>query len=78
MEVQLLTNRLREYRLTEEDARQLDQYIASSIVEMQYAVDGRKLEEMQAEEFPVTKYPDECDRCQYRALCWEENSNGRT
>ena len=78
MEAQLLTNRLREYRLTEEDARQLDQYIASSIVEMQYAVDGRKPEEMQAEEFPVTKYPDECDRCQYRALCWEENGNGRT
>ena len=77
MEAQLLTNRLREYRLTEDDARQLDQYIAASIVEMEYAVDGRELEEMQAEEFAVTKYPEECSRCQYRALCWEENGNGR-
>jgi hypothetical protein len=72
-EVQLLTNRLRRYELTEEDEEAVDGYIAQTVTEMLLATEGKKGKEVQATDLPVASSPDACQRCPYRKLCWEEN-----
>lgn len=70
-EVQLLTNQIRQYSLSEEDLERTEAYIAESAVQMALASEGKKNLELQASDFPATRSPDVCQRCPYRSLCWE-------
>ena len=73
-EVQLLTNQVRRYTLTEEDVGRTNTYIAQSVTQMLLATEGRKRDQLQASDFPAAADPDVCQRCPFRKLCWEEPS----
>jgi len=72
-EVQLLTNRLREHTLEEEDVGEVEDLITDSASRMSLALDGRKLAQTEAADFPVTSYPENCQGCPFRRPCWEGN-----
>ena len=71
MEVQLLTDVVREHVLDEEHFERAEAFMQSSAYEMSCLVDGRKNAELNAEEFDVARFPEACDSCSYRAECWE-------
>jgi hypothetical protein len=76
-EVQLLTGRIREYRLTEEEAIRAENYIAESVTQISLTMDGFEKSELQATDFPTTISPDTCERCSFRRVCWEETDGHR-
>ncbi len=71
-EVQLLTNRVREHSLDEEDVGEVEDLIADSASRMLLAVDGRKLAALEPTDFPVTTWPENCEGCPFRRQCWED------
>ena len=75
-EVQLLTARIREYRLTEEEAIRAENYIAESVTHITLSMDGVAKSGLRATDFPTTISPDTCQRCCFRRICWEEADDG--
>ena len=75
-EVQLLTGRIREYRLSEEEAVRAENYIAESVTQIALSMNGVPKTELQAKDFPPAFSPDTCQRCSYRRICWEETDDG--
>ncbi|RWJ43117.1 PD-(D/E)XK nuclease family protein [Mesorhizobium sp.] len=71
IEVQLLTGAVREHRLTEEDFAAAEEFLESTAYEIVCLVDGRKFDELNAEEFLQARSPEACDACSYRPLCRE-------
>jgi CRISPR/Cas system-associated exonuclease Cas4 (RecB family) len=69
MEAQLLTNQLREYRLSQSDVDYVDDYIVSTSTLMNLTNNKKGL---LPSDFLSTIYPDNCSRCAFRRLCWEE------
>lgn len=74
VEVQLLTNRLREHEFDDDDVATVEDHIAASAARMTLAVDGKKCNALSASDFPVTNYPDSCETCPFRKPCWEANA----
>ncbi len=74
IEVQLLTNRLREHSLEDEDVGEVEDMIAESASHMALALDKRKLAELEPSDFPVTSWPENCESCPFRRPCWESTS----
>lgn len=72
IEVQLLTDRLRHYSLSDEDEETVDSYVAQSVTQMLLVSEGKKGKDLAPDEFSVTSSPDACKRCSYRKLCWED------
>lgn len=72
-EVQLLTNRLRHYQLSEDDEEAVDGYIAQSVTEMLMAINGKKGKEVELTDLAIAASPDACQRCPFRKLCWEDS-----
>ena len=73
-EVQLLTGQLRRYPLTVEDVNEVEDHIAASAEQMALALDGRKFANLCPDDFPVTIFPETCQGCRYRSLCWQETT----
>jgi hypothetical protein len=73
-EVQLLTKRVREHTLDEDDVGEVEDIIADSASRMLLAVDARKLAKLKATDFPVTTWPENCLNCPFRKPCWEGNA----
>lgn len=73
-EVQLLTNRVREHTLEEEDVGEVEDLIADSASRMLLAIDERKLPQFAVTDFPVTTWPDNCEGCPFRRPCWESHA----
>lgn len=74
VEVQLLTDIVREHVL---DAGQFDRaeaFMQSSAYEMACLLDGRKNAELDIAEFDVARFPETCGACSYRSHCWETNN----
>lgn len=71
-EAQLLTKAVREHRVTNESVASIDAYIADSVNQMRMALDERERADLVPEDFPVTANPDNCQRCPYRKICWEQ------
>lgn len=69
MEVQLLTNRLRDYHLTTDDIDEASNYMARSALNMEMTVQGED-GETAIDDVPVTLNDDECQRCPFRSMCW--------
>ena len=74
IEVQLLTNKLREHEFDDNDVATIEDYIAASAARMTLAVDGKKCNDLSASDFPVTNYPDSCESCPFRKPCWEAHA----
>jgi hypothetical protein len=73
LEVQLLKGTIRPHRLTEEQFRRVDAYIAQSTESMLLAMAemNGSAASLPATDFPTTRYASVCERCAYRSLCWE-------
>lgn len=73
-EFQLLRNKEQEYHMTPEDVVDIEDYIYTSIERMQLLTNGRKLNELNIDDFPTAKSPETCMRCNFRKICWKEAS----
>ena len=71
-EVQLLTNVVRKHLLREEQIMEAEEYMLSSAYEIACLTEGKKYDALSVEEFRVTIYAETCQRCNFRAICWEE------
>jgi hypothetical protein len=71
LEVQLLGNEVREYHLEEDDFLRAEAYIAESATQILLLRDEGNFESLRAEDFLVTSYPETCESCPFRRLCWE-------
>jgi hypothetical protein len=71
LEAQLLIDSVREHRV---DAHQIDdaeEYISSSAYEIACLIDGKKYDELSADEFTPAVHAETCQRCPFRGICWE-------
>lgn len=73
IEAQLLTNRQREYALTDIDIEEFDSFVAVSAAEMVLACGDNPKGQLNPFDFPVTSYPEACQRCPFRKPCWEDS-----
>jgi hypothetical protein len=71
LEAQLLTESLREHQLGEDQIEEAQEYIISSAYEIACLTDGKKYPELKAEDFRVATHAETCQRCAFRAICWE-------
>lgn len=74
LEVQLLTNHVREHTLDEEDVGEVEDMIAESATRMTQALDGRKHAELRPADFPATSRAENCESCPFRRPCWEDHA----
>lgn len=72
LEVQLLQGSVRMHRLSEEDVTDLEEYVYDSISQIARILDGRPIDQLEAEDFPSAHYPEICEACNFRAICWED------
>jgi len=72
MEVQLLTNVTRDFVLAEDHIERIEAYIATSATDILYATNGESNDQLVASDFPVTSNPKICQRCPFKAICWED------
>lgn len=70
IEAQLLTNQQREYILTEQDIIQTQNYMSKSIRQMRLAGSENPKDTVSGD-YPTTNYPEACQTCPYRKICWE-------
>ena len=71
-EVQLLTNVVREHKLSDEHITEVEEYMISSSYEIGCLTEGKKYSALSIEDFRVTSYAETCQRCNFRAICWEK------
>lgn len=71
-EVQLLTNVVREHSLAEEQIIEAEEYMLSSAYEIASLTEGKKYTDLDVKDFKVAWYADTCQRCAFRAICWED------
>jgi len=74
IEIQLLTNRQREYHLSDADVAAVETHITHSADQMALAIGDCSNGELSAFDFAVAQNPDACQRCPFRLLCWEEET----
>jgi hypothetical protein len=72
LEVQLLTNRERNYTLLEADIDHAENYIVQSATEINLAMDGQPADRLTALDFPVTDFLGTCEKCPFQLPCWKE------
>jgi hypothetical protein len=70
-EAQLLTNVVREYRLDEDHVTEAEEYMIGSAYEMSCLTDGRDYGDLDIADFHPAIHPESCQRCAFRAICWE-------
>lgn len=73
IEAQLLTGTEREYKISEEDISELEDYIWMTGHQMLKAIDGIQSKEYCPDIFPVTSNSYICKKCNFRKMCWEDN-----
>lgn len=73
LEVQLLTNHQRSYTLTESDIHELEAYVAETAMLMELAVSTFSGRTVSPFDLPVTHYPETCNSCSFRKICWESS-----
>ncbi len=71
-EVQLLTNVVRQYPLEEEQIIEAEEYMISSAYEIACLIEGKKYADLSIEDFRIATYAETCQRCAFRAICWEK------
>lgn len=71
LEAQLLTDSVREHELDDEQIEEAEEYIVKSAYEITCLTEGKKYSELNAEDFKLAIYGETCQRCAFRAICWE-------
>lgn len=71
-EVQLLTNRVRQHRLEAEQIIEAEEYMIGSAYEISCLIEGRKYNDLDSKDFRAATHEGACQRCAFRAICWEE------
>ena len=72
-EVQLLTNVVRKHSLEEEQIIEAEEYMISSAYEIACLTEGRKYTDLNVEDFRTAVHAETCQRCAFRAICWEKS-----
>lgn len=68
-EVQLLTGVVRGFKLTPENAVEMENYILSSYRDITRATEGRSRDDLKADDLEPTSYADACEKCNFRKIC---------
>lgn len=71
-EAQLLTNSIREHKISESELEEAEEYMISSAFEITCLTEGKKYDELTASDFHMARQPDSCQRCSFRKICWEK------
>ena len=71
-EVQLLTKIVRKHSIEEEQIIEAEEYMLSSAYEIACLTEGKKYTDLDVKDFKVAWYADTCQRCAFRAICWED------
>jgi hypothetical protein len=71
LEAQLLTESVREHRIGEDEITEAEEYVISSAYEIACLTEGKKYEDLSAEDFQVAHNAESCQRCAFRKICWE-------
>lgn len=74
IEAQLLTNQLRQYSVSDSDIEEVELYIFASATEMIMALGADEAGKVVPADLPPTDFPETCQRCAFRSLCWKEAS----
>jgi PD-(D/E)XK nuclease superfamily len=72
LEAQLLTKASRPYKLTERDVDAMESRIVESFMEMSLAAGAAGVRGLGAFDYPAAEYPEACEKCPFRKVCWEE------
>lgn len=72
MEVQLVTKKQRQYKLSYEDCAEVETFILESAMEMQSAISGLSGGVTQLDNLPAARSPMACKYCPFQSVCWEE------
>lgn len=70
IEYQLIRNELREHRITPNDVADAEDYIFASCAQMNSLLDGKGFNELNIESVPTTTFPEVCNKCVFKKLCW--------
>lgn len=70
-EAQLLTNAIREHFLNGEQIEEAEEYITASAYEIACLTDGGDYADLSVEDFRPALHAEACQRCAFRAICWE-------
>jgi hypothetical protein len=73
LEVQLLTNRQRAYKLREDDVYEFEAYVAETATLMELAVSTSEDDILTPWDLPVARYPEACASCPFPKICWEDS-----
>jgi hypothetical protein len=71
IEFQLLKNFQREYSIKPEDIVDIEDYAYESSLQMKRVVNGKKYPELDAAPFQTARSPGDCEKCQFKKLCWK-------
>ncbi len=72
LEAQLLTKKLRDYSLTVKDIEDAENYVSVTATQMWLALRSGLDGPTTYQDMAVTMYPDTCQRCSFRSICWED------
>jgi len=72
LEFQLLHGRERYYSFSKEDLLDIEDFIFESANSMLQLLDNRKYPSILPKDVPTTSYPSNCERCQFKRVCWRE------
>lgn len=72
IEAQLLTNVVRPYKLTGQDVDSVESRIVGSSLEMSLAEGDNEAKALDPFDYPVAEYPEACEKCLFRKLCWKD------
>ena len=72
-EVQLLTNMVRQHSLEEEQIIEAEEYMIGSAYEIACLTEGKKYADLSVDDFRSAVHAKTCERCAFRAICWEES-----
>ncbi len=75
IEVQLLKSEIRVHEYAEDEYEELENWIASQVLETSLALYGRrKSSDFLPTDFPTAYDGRQCVRCNFKRLCWSKDS----
>lgn len=77
LEAQLLTGKLREYHLSADDVEKAENHISVTARQMWLSIRGSQVRPVSYHDMPVTVNGENCQRCPFRCICWEDVRIGK-
>lgn len=72
IEVQLLRNKMQTYQIKDDDVVDIEDYIHVTSKNILKLIDKSEID---INQFPTTNNPYNCQKCQFRKICWRELGN---